>query len=372
MRNLLIVFAASVILAYLSQYRGYNYMRKAGEKKRINGYIVLMIILMIMIVGLRTGYNDTGAYVRGFENSVGIREFFADSENFHPLHNPLFYAIQAFFKSFNLSIHAFFMFWAIIDIILLVNYILTYTDGEDFAFSIFIFFALGTFTFGMGALKQITGMAILTLAVPYLERKQWVRYLLIVFIASQIHTYALLFLILPFFRTRPWNQKSILLMLGTVLVMRTFNGTVMSVLSYADSIGKSVSVDEVLDGNAMSILRVAVFALTPIAIFVYRHRLLPQMRLPQELFTNMSIIGLMFMLLATQNGANMFGRIATYFELGIAMTLPWVLRKLFNRPSYKIMTIVCMVCFMGFFLYDNQGFDATYTSINMFEYLRSL
>ncbi len=369
MRNLLIVFGLSVILAYASQYYGHNYMLVAGEKKKINICIVAMAILMILFVGLRTGYNDTATYIKGFENSETLGQFLADKENLNLLHNPLFYGIQAFFKSYINNCQIFFMFWAIIDITLLVRFLLIYTDGRDFALTIYIFFALGTFVFSMAALKQITGMAILTFAIPYLLDRKYISYVLIVCFAALIHTYAILFLILPFFRSKPWNAKALLLILATVGILRTFDGTVMSVLEYADSIGKSVSADEVFDGNRMSIFRVAVFAIAPAATFIFRYRLLPKMSQIQELFTNMGIISLMFMLLATQNGANMFGRIATYFELGIVCLLPWTLRNLFERRSYQIIAMLCMVCFLGFFLYDNSGFDAGYSTINLMEFI---
>ena len=370
MRNLLIVFALSVILAYASQYYGYNYMLEAGEKKKVNVFIVAMVVLMILFVGLRTGYNDTEAYIRGFENSETLSVFLGDGENFNLLHNPLFYGIQAFFRTYINNFQLFFMFWAVIDITLLVRFLLTYTDGEDFAFSIFIFFALGTFVFGMAALKQISAMAILTLAIPYLLDKKYIPYVCIVCFAALIHTYAILFLIMIFFRSKPWDVKSLLLILATGAVFRTFNGTVMSLLSYADSIGKSVSAEEVFDGNRMSIFRVAVFAITPIAIFLFRKRLLPKMNAVEELFTNMGIISLMFMMLATQNGANMFGRIATYFELGITCMLPWTLRNLFEPRSCRIISMLCIIFFIMFFLVDNNTFFDTYRTIELMEFMR--
>lgn len=370
MRNLLIVFGLSVILAYASQYYGYNYMLEAGEKKKVNIFIVAMVVLMILFVGLRTGYNDTGSYIMGFENSETIQEFLGDAENLNLLHNPLFYGIQAFFQTYVGNYHIFFMFWAVIDITLLVRFLLTYTDGEDFAFTIFIFFALGTFVFGMAALKQISAMAILTLAIPYLLDKKYIPYVCIVCFAALIHTYAILFLIMIFFRSKPWDVRSLLLILATGAVLRTFNGTVMSLLSYADSIGKSVSAEEVFDGNRMSIFRVAVFAITPLAIFIFRKRLLPKMNTVEELFTNMGLISLMFMMLATQNGANMFGRIATYFELGITCTMPWTLRHLFEPRSCRILSMLCVVCFMFFFLYDNSAFDMSYRTITIMEFMK--
>jgi hypothetical protein len=370
MKNLLIVFGLSVILAYASQYYGHNYQLEAGEKKKINICIVAMVVLMVIFVGLRVGYNDTATYIKGFQNSETLSLFLADKENLNLLHNPLFYAIQAFFRTHTENYHLFFMFWAMIDVPLLVRFILRYTDGEDFAFAIFLFFALGTFVFGMAALKQITGMAILTLAVPYLLDKKYLPYTIIVCIAALVHTYAILFLVMIFFRSKPWDAKTLLLIIATVGVIRTFDGTILSLLEYADSIGKSVSADEVFDGNRMSIFRVAVFAVTPMAIFIFRKRLLPYMNRAQELFTNMGIISLMFMLLASQNGANMFGRIATYFELGITCMLPWTLKNLFERRSCKIISMLCMVCFVLFFLYDNSGFDASYRTINLIEFIK--
>lgn len=372
MRNLLFVFIVSFILAYQSQYFGYNHELVAGERKRMNIYIIAMIILMVLFVGLRTGYNDTAAYIRGFTESENIRVFLADSENFYPLHNPLFYGIQALVRSFTGNYHIFFMLWAMVDIPLLVHFILTYTDGEDFAIAIFIFFALGTFVFGMAALKQISGMAILTFSIPYLLDKKYGRYTLIVLIAGLIHTYAFLFLILPFFRSKPWGFQSLLLIAFTIAVLVTFNDTISSLLEYADSIGKTVAEEEVFDGNGMSIFRIAVFAVCPCVILVFRSRLLSKMKPAHELLSNMTIISFMVMLLASQNGANMFGRIATYFEIGNACMIPWVLRNLFNERSYKLTTFLAMAFFMGFFMYDNAGFSTDYSSITILGFFADL
>ena len=49
-------------------------------------------------------------------------------------------------------------------------------DSTNFVFSIFLYFTLGTFCFTLAALKQVLAMSVLMLAMPALERKQWLLY----------------------------------------------------------------------------------------------------------------------------------------------------------------------------------------------------
>ena len=208
----------------------------------------------------------------------------------------------------------------------------------------------------MAALKQITAIALLTLAIPALIDKKWVKYFAIVIIASLVHTYAFIFLFLPLMAGKPWGWKSILLLLGTVAIMLTFESTISSILEYADSIGKHVVEEAVFDGNQMNPFRIAVFAVVPAATFLFHKYLEPYLTREKCIMLNMSTISLVFMLLGSMNGANMFGRLANYFVLGSVCTLPWIIDTIFNKNSANIVKISAAVCFLGFFLYDNQGF----------------
>lgn len=68
---------------------------------------------------------------------------------------------------------------------------------------------------------------------------------------------------------------------------------------------------------------------------------------------HMSIISLSFMIMGTNGGANMFGRMAHYFEIGIICTLPWILDKVLEKKSFKLVSAVAACCFLGFFAYAN-------------------
>ena len=82
----------------------------------------------------------------------------------------------------------------------------------------------------------------------------------------------------------------------------------------------------------------------------------------------MSIISLMFMLLASMNGANMFGRLARYFVLGSVVALPWIIDSVFNKRSAQLLKNIAAICYFAFFLYDNQIFSQDYKVISIWEF----
>ena len=366
MLNLILVMAASVFFAYCSEWTGGRPLK--GRPVRWNIWLVLMTVVMTMFSGLRTGYNDTAAYISGFLNADSVSEFLASPDNLNILHNPLFYFVTSVFRGLTDNYHIYLMAFAVLNTVLFVRFLRRYATEGNFAFTVYIYFTIGVFTFSMAALKQITASALLTLAIPALVEKKWVRYFAIVIVAGLIHTYAFIFLFLPFLTGKPWGWKSILLLLATVWVMLTFESTIGSVLEYADSMGKHVAEFEVFDGNQMNPFRVAVFAVVPADAWIFRRYLEPELDREKCIMLNMSIISLMFMLLASMNGANMFGRLARYFVLGSVVALPWIIDSVFNKRSARLLKNIAAICYFAFFLYDNQMFSQYYQSIPIWEF----
>jgi hypothetical protein len=59
------------------------------------------------------------------------------------------------------------------------------------------------------------------------------------------------------------------------------------------------------------------------------------------------------MIMGTQGGANMFGRMAHYFEIGSICMLPWILDKVLEKRSYQLVSIMAVIGYFGFFAYAN-------------------
>ena len=90
---------------------------------------------------------------------------------------------------------------------------------------------------------------------------------------------------------------------------------------------------------------------------------------------HMSVISLACMVMGTQSGANMFGRMANYFEFGVICTLPWMLDQTFDKRSKQLITAIATTGFLGFFLYANMiavDFDQVYSSTSLFRFVASL
>ena len=309
-------------------------------------------------------YNDTMNYIRGFNQAPGLKDFLSDPKNLDPFKNPLFYAYQSFLKDLTKNPQIFIFITSFFCQACFLAFIKRYST--NFTFSIFIYFAMGTFSLTMAAVKQVMAMAILTLAIPLLEKKKWLQYYLLVILAMLIHTYAIAFAMLPLFVTRPWKIFTYVFVFLTVILMMNFKEVVTEFLNQADELGKTIADYEVFNNNTVNIFRVVVYAVAPLISFLFQRWIFRRTSIEHHVLVHMSIISFAFMVMGTQSGANMFGRMANYFELSTVCVLPWMLKQIFNERSYRLVSAIAIVCFLGFFIYANgingsfdQGYRAT-------------
>lgn len=357
MMQAFIILSIVTLLSYLSQ----RHQQENGmENIRWDIYLIILTIFLILMFGLRKSYNDTINYRRGYKLSVDITTFLSERSNFDIFSNPLFYAFQSLIRTMTSNYTFFFLICACYINILNVSFIKKNTEIRNFAFSMFIYAAIGTMFLTMAAIKQALAMATLTLALNALMDRKYIKYYLIVFIAGLIHTYAWIFAILPLFYTKPWSFRTLLLLLITLAITYTFKASIKSILKVADQAGKTVAKEEVFDNNKMNIFRVGIYTIMPAITLLFKSYVNKDIDKKNSLFIQMSIISFMFILLATQNGANMFGRAANYFIYGYICAFPWVIRQIFTSQSVKIVSFAAIIGFTGFFLYDNRDFDKDY------------
>ena len=374
MTKLLVVFAAALVLAYLSQ-QNTKATLAAGRRYSVWGdwaYLALVVVLTLF-AGLRTSYNDTGNYIAAYRTTTDVVGFFSDLKNLNPFKNPLFYLFQSIMKTVTDDYQ-----WVILITSLLAqSCFLRFFKGysNNFLFSVFIYFTLGTFAFTLAAIKQVTAMAIATLAFPYLEKKKWLQYWLIILAAMLVHTYAVAFAVLPFFRVRPWRTFTFLFIASVALLMLNFEEAITAFMDQANDLGKTIAEYEVFDNATVNLFRLAVYAVPPVISLVFQRWVLHRTDAMDHVLVHMSIISLAFMTMGTQSGANMFGRMGNYFELGTICILPWMLEQTFDKRSYRLISSLAVIAFLGFFAYANliaTNFDQVYRSVGLLELLASL
>ena len=352
MTKLLLVFAASLFLAYISEQNTRAILASGHRYSVWNdwAYIALVVVLTLF-TGLRTNYNDTWNYINAFRSAPDLPTYLASPDAWNLFKNPLFYFFQSCLKTVTDNAQWLIFTTSAITQICLLRFFKRYS--EHFLFSVFIYFALDTFVFTLAALKQVAAMAILTLSFPYLEKGKWGRYYLIVAVAMMIHTYAMAFFILPFFRTRPWRLFTFLFVAAMVFLMFNFEETITAFMEQANDLGKTLADYEVFDDYTINVFRLAVYAVPPVVSFAFQAWILRNSTRMDNIFIHMSIISLAFMSMGTQSGANMFARMATYFELGTICILPKMLEKTFESRSYRLVSGLAIICFFGFFAYAN-------------------
>ena len=157
--------------------------------------------------------------------------------------------------------------------------------------------------------------------------------------------------------------------------MATYDATLGRFMNYAQSIGAMVSEVEVFDDHQINILRVAVYWIPSILALTFRRRLFRDSTRAENLFVNMSLVSAFILMIGLVQGANLFARMAAYFEIATAVALPWMIQKLFTKQSARLVTSIAAVLYFGYFLYEfgiSKNFSAGYSAITLWQFFRSL
>ena len=356
--------------AHISVQSKFPHLRVFGNG--VNPYKWLMAIPMIGLIGLRKDYNDTHSYISGFLDAPTLSALLSDPEGLELMENPLFVLYTSFMRTLTDNYHIYFMVSAVFLVVLMAIFFWEISERDTYGLVLFTYFAMGTYFFALAAMKQTLAMAILCHAVLALKDRKYLRFVVIVLIAGLVHTYAWCFMVMLLLTMRPWKLRTYGVVLATLFVMVTFRESITTVLEYGETIGKGASEEMVFSGSEMNIFRVLVYSIVPICSFVFRPILEPQMERKHYILTHMSVISFMFMLLASVDGANMFGRMARYFEVGTICMFPWMIRHLFERKSRAMVAVMYIGVFALFTLYQYRGFGSDYSGITWLQFFRSL
>lgn len=243
------------------------------------------------------------------------------------------------------------------------------------AFSLLIFFSIGTYVMYVAALKQCIAMFFLLLSLPYAIDRKYVRFYLLVFVAILFHTHAFMFAIVPLLMEKPWGKITWILLGATLFAMATYDLTLGKFMNYAQSIGAMVAEIEVFDGHQVNVLRVLVYWIPVVFALAFRQRLFANSTRAENLFANMGVVSAFILTIGLVQGANLYARMAAYFEIATAISLPWMIRKLFTKQSARMVTAIATVLYFGYFLYEfsiSKHFNTEYSAITLWQFFREL
>lgn len=379
MQKLILLYWGCVFLMYLSQ--TYYPTVLAGEQtgrrhfmlRRADVFMVAAIVWLTCFSFLRTSYNDTANYIFFWKNAQTTAEFLSSGGLLDLTGNPLSIFWQSFSHNISENYHVYFLPPAFLISYAVIKLFKRYSVNP--AFSLLIFFSIGTYVMYVAALKQCFAMFFLLLSIPYAEEKKYVRFYILVIIAILFHTHAFMFAILPFLFGRPWGKVTWAGFFVALFAMVTYDQTLGAFMRYAQSIGALVDESEVFDGHKINILRVIIYWVPTALALIFRRRLFHDSSRRENLFANMAIVSSIILMLGLVQGANLYARMAAYFEIAAAITLPWMIQKLFTRESARMVTICAIVLYFGYFLYEfgvSKNFGGQYRSITLWQFFLEL
>lgn len=381
MQKLILLYWGTVFLMYLSQVYYPAEVQLQGRQsgrhhfmwKKSDIFMIIVVFWLSAFSFLRTSYNDTYNYRVMFENAVTLRDFVAENGIFKLGGNHFSYMYQSWMHDLTDNFHIYFLIPAFLSSWGVVKFFKRYSVNP--ALSLLIFFSVGTYILYMAALKQCFAMFLLLLSIPYLEKKQYGRFYALVLLAMTFHTHSFMFLICPFLCAKPWSKRMWMLLLVTFFAMATYDSTLAVFMEYAEKIGAFVAEEEVFDGHSINVIRVIVYFIPGLLALLFRKRLFTNSTHTENLFVNLSCVSAFILMIGLVEGANLYARMAAYFEIFTALALPWMICKIFDGKSAKIINIMVAALYFGYFYYEfaiSKSFDTAYASISLWEFIKSL
>lgn len=224
----------------------------------------------------------------------------------------------------------------------------------NFLISTFLFIASGEYVqWTHNGIRQFVAVSIVFAATDLLLRKRYVLYSIVVLFASLFHGSALVALpMLIVVPGKPWNMKAILMMLGifalcsSSTLLNDLLSSVMENTQYAND------VDTLMSTGGTNAFRVMVFAIPPLLALMFRGPI-TRLDLPRiNLSVNMSIVSLGIYIISMFTSGIYIGRVPIYFSLHNYLLLPWIIDRFFEKNSAKLIYLLLIICYMGFYYYQ--------------------
>ena len=381
MRQLVTLYWGTVFLMYLSQHYYPVDVRRAGRQigtrhfmwRKSDVFTVAVIAWLCCFSFLRTSYNDTETYIGTFSSAQTLAEGFANGTFTDWTGNPWSMFYRSLMREITDNYHIYFLIPAFLSSYAAVKLFKRYSVSP--AFSMLLFFSLGTYIMYMAALKQCLAIFFLVLSLPYALEKKYVRFYLLVLVAIMFHTHAFLFAIVPLLVEKPWGKVTWGLLGATLFAMATYDYTLGGFMEYAQSMGALVAESELFDGHSINILRVLVYWVPALLALVFRRRLFWNSTKVENLFVNMTIVSAFILTIGLIQAANLFARMAGYFEIATAVALPWMIKKVFTKQSAEFVTVLAALMYFGYFLFEfavSKDFGNDYNAITLGQFVVSL
>lgn len=348
--NLVLVF----LFALLSRYFSTNVVLNGSSsliQMKPNKLLVLFSIIPFFIVsGLRNSIGDTYFYMHAYNINEFTWEFVKTQDDIG------FAILQMILKKYSNDPQILILTTAIVTNLLIL--LVFYKYSRLVELSIFVYITGGLFLVTMNGIRQSLAAAILFSGTKFLIEGNKIKYFSVVVFASLFHQSALILIPVYFLvRYKPWTKATLVLLIFAVIIVLGFNQFSTILFSAIEDSQYSVYSD--FDEGGANIIRVIVFAAPLFIAFLGREKL-RQIFPESDIFVNMALIGLAFMIISTANW--IFARFNIYFELYQLVLVSWIIHVFKNRDQ-KLVYYGMLICYFAYYFYESVlNLNIRYTS----------
>ncbi|MGE7780179.1 EpsG family protein [Peribacillus sp. NPDC097264] len=343
MTILWINLAIVLIFSYLARYFStYPFITPTGFQiyKPNKIWVFGVVLCLVFISGLRTNIGDTFNYKNIYRENDFTWEYITSQKDMG------FGILQMILKYFSEDPQIMIFTTALITNVLII--LVLYKYSRLFELSTFVYITGGLHLVSMNGIRQVLAAAIFFTATKYLINGNFIKYAVIVLIASTFHQSALILLPIYFLvRTKAWTKSTLAWLTFSVIIVLGF-GRFTSLLFTALEDTQYSDYSSFNEGGA-SVIRVAVSAAPLLIAYLGKDKL--RVIFPKsDYIVNMALLGLVFMIISTQQW--IFARISIYFNLYQLILISWLI-ELFSKKDQKLIYYLILVLFFIFYFYEN-------------------
>lgn len=371
MRELIPITVFSMVMVLLShKYSGYDPINCLYARKERLFYFIMSVGL-ILFAGLRTGYNDTGTYLFGYNQLSQNEDWFQQIDWLKIGDSPGFVFVQGMMHELGVSSQSFLMLFSVFTVGVNLWFFRKYSCNLWLSVLLFITFAGYIFT--LAAIKQCTAMALCLIATDRAINKKYLRFVFYVLLGSMFHPYALMYLIVPFLFFRPWSKNTLIMLVIFGIMGFAMESLLGTLLNVTDMLGENYDAAS-FTGEGVNPIRLLVTAVPAVLALMTATQIAEDEDKAQYAIVNLTMLNAEIMFVALFGTANYFARLANYFIPFQAVSIPWLLKH-YDYEGRRTMTILATIGYVLFFIYSqsiHESFDVNYYSVTLWQYLKTL
>lgn len=324
-----------------------------GERYDYKSLLMPWLIVfgyIAFLAAMRSGMNDTSAYVQSFNNIPGTWESVAKIIDGDGKDKAFDVTANIFKMYISSDYHWWFAFFAIIESGIFI-YVLR-RESVSFLDSCYVFFATTLYYNYFSMIRQWFAVLLLFAGSRLIKERKTIPYIILCIVAAQFHNSAYLFIPVYFIVTgEAWSKKQNILILASVLALFFLNPILNAMQTSLEGTTYDYALDAMMSGSGSSIIRPIIAAVPVTIAFLYRSRIDKSNKMI-NVCINMSLINCLLNLLAAFTSGLYVIRLATYTAVYNLILYPYVLNVAVRGNDRKIIKTFFYIIYFLFYCYQ--------------------